>query len=95
MHRRVVALAGIAVAALAAPLVVLGQTGALEPLTTILNRPWPAPVVAEDESKPAPDNRAGSRRRRDRRRERLTRRPTPRGWSADGQNDESRPPPKG
>jgi mono/diheme cytochrome c family protein len=54
MRRGVVALAGIAVAALAAPLVVLGQTGALKPLTTILNRPWPAPVVAEDESKPAP-----------------------------------------
>src|SRR5687767_9884847 len=54
MRRRVVALAGLAVAAVAAPLVVLGQTGALKPLTTLLNRPWPAPVVAEDEGKPSP-----------------------------------------
>jgi mono/diheme cytochrome c family protein/HEAT repeat protein len=53
MGRRLGMFAGIAVVALVAPLVVLGQTGALK-LSTALNKPWPAAVVAEDEDKPAP-----------------------------------------
>ncbi len=54
MRRRLGLVAGLTAAAIVTPLVVLAQTGALKPLTTILNRPWPAPVVADAVEVPPP-----------------------------------------
>lgn len=54
MRRRLAVVVGLCAASVVAPLVVMAQTGGLKPLTTMLNRPWPAPVVKEDEDKPPP-----------------------------------------
>ncbi len=51
MRLRMILAGGVALAALASA-VVLGQTGALKPLTSIANRPWPAPYSPKEPDRP-------------------------------------------